>query len=69
MFYTTAYEEELGDDGFHVWFPKLHTYPTNDYRVDDLQITVHFRRRLGSRLRRSFATFLHPASRYLAIGW
>jgi hypothetical protein len=58
MFYTTAYEESLGDDGFHVWFPKLHTCPTTDYQVDDFQITVQFRRRLGGRLRRRFARFL-----------
>ncbi len=58
LWYTTDYRESLGELSFSVIFPSLHTYPTKDYRVEDLQITVVFRKRASAQVRKRFAACL-----------
>jgi len=58
LWITEEYDESLGEDGFHVWFPRLYTYPTRDYRLDDFPITVVFKRKPKGPIQTRFASFL-----------
>ena len=56
--YTTEYRESLGELDLGIWDPKLHTYPSKDYRVEDLQISILFAQAAGERTRTRLAACL-----------
>jgi hypothetical protein len=52
------YEDNLGEPGFHVWFPRLYTYPSREYRLDDFPITVVFKRKPKPAIQSRFVAIL-----------
>lgn len=59
LWHTNEYGESLGEDGFRVWFPKIHTMPTSDYNITDLQISVIFKRPASAKNREEFKACLN----------
>ena len=58
LWYTTDYREALGELSFTVVFPGMRTCPTKDYQLENLQISVLFKRKPTPEVRQRFATCL-----------
>ena len=57
MWYTVEYAESLRDD-FNVIFPRMHTFPTSDYQISNLLITILFKRKPSQKVKKQFGEFL-----------
>ena len=58
VWYTAEYAESLGEIDFNVIYPRMHTFPTSDYQISNLLITVVFKRRPSQKTKHKVAEFL-----------
>lgn len=58
LYFTRDYSESLGDLGFVAAFPGIGGKKIEDFRIDNLLITVVFYKTLGKELKTRFATYL-----------